>query len=383
MANNQLIQGAKRIGDSKSFLDIGAAVGEGFKGYSDNSQNTASKKQKQIDENQNITNKVNTFMSKMKSDVDFTGFSPAETASMRNFLVAERSRYAEAANAISKLEDASSPEYMQYVDIMQSVNNSFTNLAEQIVGYKKSKAEYAEDQYNGVLSDGNDPTTNYQAAHMYGFYDANKDGKSDDRYDAPLLIKEGGNIAFNINGSEIAFNDFSPLIVKDYKAIDSILKSNESVYKKGAPLSQTDISIYKNQLSSLLSNQDSLASIISDFNDQVPMDDIVWEPASKDFDINAVRTKVINRITQGYIDSANSGKAEKEGRAQASKNATYNANNVKSIEFIDGEQLEVTRNKKGNITSAIPYVFPWQKQKLPTDNSKKEENKITLDLDKI
>ena len=101
------------------------------------------------------------------------------------------------------------------------------------------------------------------------------------------------------------------------------------------------------------------------------------------FDINAIRTKVINRITQGYIDSANSGKAEKESKAQASKNAIYNANNVKSIEFIDGEQLEVTRNKKGDITSAIPYVFPWEKQKLPIDNSKKEENKITLDLDKI
>jgi len=337
--NTQLIEGARNLGQSKGFLDVGAAAGEGLKGYSDNSQNTASKKQKQIDENQNIANKVNTFMSKMKSDVDFTGFSPAETASMRNFLVAERSRYAEAAKAISRLDDASSPEYMQYVDIMQGVNNSFTNLADQIKGYKTAKAGYAEDQYNGILSDGNDPTINYQAAHMYGFYDANKDGKSDDRYDTPLLIKEGGNIAFNINGSEIMFNDFSPLIVKDYKAIDSILKSNESVYKKGSSLNQADISIYKNQLSSLLRNQDSLASVISDFNDQLPMDDIIWEPASKGFDINAVRTKVINRITQGYIDSANKGKAEKESKAQASRDAANQRSKVTIL--ADGRKAQI------------------------------------------
>lgn len=369
--NTQLIEGAKSLGQSKSFLDVGGIVGEGLKGYSDNSQNTASKKQKQIDENQNIANKVNTFMSKMKSDVDFTGFSPAETASMRNFLLAERSKYADAAKAISRLDDASSPEYMQYVDIMQSVNNSFTNLADQIKGYKTAKAGYAEDQYNGILSDGNDPTVNYQAAHMYGFYDANKDGKSDDRYDAPLLIKEGGNIAFNINGSEIMFNDFSPLIVKDYKAIDSILKSNESVYKKGSSLNQADISIYKNQLSSLLRNQDSLASVISDFNDQLPMDDIIWEPASKGFDINAVRTKVINRITQGYIDSANKGKAEKESKAQASRDAANQRSKVTIL--ADG--------RKAQIIGDFHYINdkPVSKEEyyeIIRNNSKVDTNKL-------
>ena len=358
MANNQLIQGAKRIGDSKSFLDIGAAVGEGFKGYSDNSQNTASKKQKQIDENQNITNKVNTFMSKMKSDIDFTGFSQAETASMRNFLVAERSRYAEAANAISKLEDASSPEYMQYVDIMQSVNNSFTNLAEQIKSYKTSKVDYAESQLSGYLSNGNNPKENYQAAHMFGFYDANKDGKSDDRYDAPLMIKEGGNIAFNIGGEEIDFNGTKPLILKDRKAAGSIFKINSDIYKGGKSLSPQDIMLYGNQIGEILEDQNALASIIMDFNDELPMGDIDWDPSAENFDVNSVRAEVKKRIIEAFKSSANSGKAEKERKAQA----LHDKNNPKDgVAYFDTD-------KNGD-------VFLWQKMK---DSTVVRKRKATL-----
>ena len=158
MANNILIQGAKRVGDSKAFMDIGEIVGKGLM-TGEGATGTPST----VKKNNQYQNTVNDYMGKLKTGMDFSSFSGSETAAMRNFLMAERSKYADAAKNISKIEDASSPEYAQYVDVMNGVNNSFTNLAEQLKSYKKSKLDYAGDQLNNSLSKGMDPDKNRES----------------------------------------------------------------------------------------------------------------------------------------------------------------------------------------------------------------------------
>ena len=163
MANNALIQGAARTG--KKFLDVGGAVAAGMAATPDY------KPENRVAENKAIQNRVNSYMGKMKTDMDFTSFSPSETKTMRNFLLGQRTKYTDAAKKAAEFDDTTDPDYMMYVDEMQSVNNSFTNLASQLGSYKKGKLEYAQTMQEGLYSNGNPGSQSKEAAIIYGFYD--------------------------------------------------------------------------------------------------------------------------------------------------------------------------------------------------------------------
>ena len=135
MANNQLILGAGKA--AKKFVDVGAEMMKGL--ASSGLTARGFKKPNIVTENEKYQARVNSLMGKMKTDMGFTSFSPAETSSMRTFLGSERNKYAEAAKALAGMTDTTSSEYMAQVDIMNGVNNSFKNLASQIKSYKKAK----------------------------------------------------------------------------------------------------------------------------------------------------------------------------------------------------------------------------------------------------
>lgn len=312
MANNALIKGAALT--AKKFVDVGEAVGQGLAlaGQASGTPETVKK-------NDQYQNRVNDYMSKMKTGMDFSSFSGQETSAMRNFLMAERSKYADAAKNLAKIEDSTSPEYMEYVDVMNSVNNSFTNLAEQLKSYKKGKLDYAQDQISNSLSKGMDPEHNKQSMIMYGFYDGDGDKKSDSKYDAPFKILDGGNIGFDIDGQTISFNDAPAPVYKDYELANSLLKSNEATYKAGVPLNKSDIDMYKVQLEQSLQNPNSLKSIVYDFDNELNTKDIanMWDAnKNKEGAIDTVRSMVIDRLVKARMDVANEGIAEKKRKEQ-------------------------------------------------------------------
>ena len=142
MANNALIRGAAFTG--KKFLDVGGAVAAGAAATS------AYVPDDRVAENKAIQNRVNSYMGKMKTDMDFTSFSPSETKTMRNFLLSQRTKYTDAAKKAAEFDDTTDPNYMMYVDEMQNVNNSFTNLASQLKSYKQGKVEYAKTMQEGL-----------------------------------------------------------------------------------------------------------------------------------------------------------------------------------------------------------------------------------------
>ena len=247
MANNQLILGAGKA--AKKFVDVGAEMSKGFS----NSGLTARgfKKPNTVTENEKYQARVNSLMGKMKTDIDFTSFSPAEISSMRSFLGSERNKYADAAKALAGMTDTTSSDYMGQVDIMNGVNNSFKNLASQIKSYKKSKVEFVEGMVGGVYSSGNDPkntrqnTLIYLNQSMYGHKDADGDGISDEKMDAPFTIMDGGNIGFNIDGEVKSYNETSPPLLKDYALGGTILTKNESVRTAGNLVSPESEKLYR------------------------------------------------------------------------------------------------------------------------------------------
>jgi len=327
MANNQLITGAGVA--AKKFVDAASEVGKGFlaatqsaRGF--NRPNTVTK-------NQQYQNRVNSLMGKMKTDMDFTSFSPEETASMRTFLVNERQKYSEAAKAVANMTDATSPEYMAQVDIMNGVNNSFTNLAAQLKAYKKGKVEYAEGMMSGTYSDGNDLENSKINATIYGFIDEDGDGKSDSRLNAPFSILEGGNIGFNIGGQITRYDETNPPLLKDYELGVGLLKQNETVRRSGELVSDDAQRMYRLQLQTAFANQDSLRSFIYDFEDEFPTEDLgkLWEENPNNGDvINQIRGEVINRLVNSRIQAGQAGYSQRQSNIKPTSGGfTYLAAN--------------------------------------------------------
>ena len=311
MANNALIQGAART--SKKFVDIGDAVG---KALSSLSVPTGSKSR--VDENKAIQARVNNYMSKMKTDMDFTSFSPEETATMRNFLLQQRSVYAEAAKMAAKFDDTTDPEYMNYVDQMQGVNNSFTNLASQLKSYKQGKLDYAQNQLEGLYSNGNEPSVNNNAATIFGFIDEDQDKRTDKRLDSPFQILQGGNLGFNIDGNEISYNDMPMPGLKDNKLANSILTKNETVYNQGlqgGELNPEMLKAYELNLEDQLQNRDALRSIVFDYESELNIfskeeeiaNSVALENGTLSYD--DLRKTVVGRLVNARKGVFNSGKS--------------------------------------------------------------------------
>jgi len=371
MANNQLITGAGVV--AKKFVDAAAEIGKGFSAATQsargfNRPNTVTK-------NQQYQNRVNSLMGKMKTDMDFTSFSPEETAAMRTFLVNERQKYADAAKAVANMTDATSPEYMAQVDIMNGVNNSFTNLADQLKAYKKGKVEYAEGMMSGTYSDGNDLENSKINATIYGFVDEDGDGRSDSRLNAPFSIMDGGNIGFNIDGQTVPYKDTTPPLLKDYELGVGLLKQNETVRKSGQLVNADAEKMYRLQLQTAFANQDSLRSFIYDFEDEFPTEDLgkLWEENPNNGDvINQIRGEVINRLVNSRIQAGQAGYAQRKSSGSAyrgyskSGTAMLPATNENATEGAGEYQIYVNPDPtKPNIYRFVKRVAGLEDNDLP------------------
>ena len=311
MANNALIQGAALTG--KKFLDVAGAVSQGFASSGSSNRQVTSR----VDENKAIQARVNNYMSKMKTDMDFTSFSPEETRTMRSFLLGQRSIYAEAAKNAAAFDDTTDPDYMLYVDQMQSVNNSFTNLASQLKSYKEGKLDYAQNQLNGLYSNGNDPGVNNNAATIFGFADENKDKRADKGVNSPFKVLAGGNLGFDIDGQEVSYNDMPMPGLKDNKLANDILSKNENVYNsglRGGELNPEMLKAYRVNLDDQLQNRDALRSIVFDYESEFNLftkdEETVLSTALKNGTISydALRTEVVDKLVNARKDVFNSGK---------------------------------------------------------------------------
>ena len=344
MANNALIQGA--AGTGKKFLDVGAELGKGF--MLSAAANLMNQTPARTKANDAIQQKVNGYMAKMKTDMDFTSFTPAETKSMRGFLLKERGKYTDAAKRAAQFKDTTSPEYLAEVDIMQGVNNSFTNLSSQLGSYKKGKVDYASSMQQGLYSKGNDPDRSRESMIAYGFYDGDGDGRSDSRYDSPFQIQEGGNIGFKVDGNVIDYSDMAEPFVKDTKFLNSLNSTSENAYNNGAAGkndNQYAQDSYDQSLDSALQNEDTLNSIIYDFKSEVKLDDVGNNLDNGTYTIEQAREEVKSRLLVARNQAFKDGKKEYD-REQAKVDAPKQTSSqiatakvvTKKLELLDSGQ---------------------------------------------
>ena len=288
---------------------------------------------------QAVNSSISTSMGKMKSDVDLTAYSPEEQKNIRVFLTSQRSKYANAANALAQIEDTSSPQYQHYVDVMNSVNNSFGNLKNQLDAYKSDKVQFAEGVRTGMYSEGNNEEQYGMAATIYGFSDGEK-------VNAPFEIGDNGNLGFNLNGQYMAYNDFEEPFVKDYKVASGILKQTADLYKNHTLLQGPQKDMLRLNLMASLSDPNTIKSLVSDFESEglnfsdVPLDDM-----------DVAKDMIVDRIMNSYTEVAAQGKAEYDAR-----------NPDKAVATQEFDTLTSDFNNHYSIKGLGGYSFVWNEK---------------------
>ena len=270
---------------------------------------------------QAVNTSISTSMGKMKSDVDLTAYSPEEQKNIRVFLTSQRSKYANAANALAQIEDTSSPQYQHYVDVMNGVNNSFSNLKNQLDAYKTDKVQFAEGVRTGMYSEGNDEGQYGTAATIYGFSDGEK-------ANAPFEIGDNGNLGFNIGGEYMAYNDFEEPFVKDYKVASGILSQTADLYKNHTLLQGPQKDMLRLNLMASLSDPNTIKSLVSDFESEglnfsdIPLDDM-----------DAAKDMIVDRIINSYTEVAAQGKAEYDAKQGGKVNNSTGLNKSQAAAY--------------------------------------------------
>lgn len=308
--NEALVKGAAYVGKSKNNMGWATALA----GSIDSSMNNiakASAEQKRV--KAAIDGEVAGYINSL-SEPDLGSLSPEQNKAVTDYLVKQKSVYAQAATRLAGLSPTDdSAEYTKVRDEMNRVKSSFSNLSTQLKAWKEDKANYLKDFDGGMLSDGNDLSSLGQSANIY----TNK---------APMIVGEGGTLSFYDENKGIA-NEYSSIkkpFLKDFKGMDTILNLNESVYKTGRPLSGPRKDLMRNKIRQMINKggDDSLMSLATDdflveggLNIQDPE---LFKPENKD----ALKNYVIDSYLDVISNAANQGAAEK----QADEEAKYRRN---------------------------------------------------------
>ena len=293
------------------------------------------------------TSEINSWMSKLKSDLPLTGIDKQSQTALKNWLMSKKSQYAYATTQIANIQDQTSPEYIAYSDQLNEINNSISNLSDQIKAYKKNKLDFAEMNEKDMWSAGNDPESNAQAQIIYGLSDN----------PTPFTISQDGNLGFKIGDKEVSFNDYDPPFMKDYKTAKFITDQANTLFNAHTELSQQKISTLKLGLEQQLADPNALKSIISsDFTvNGLDFSNIVYNPD----DIAGTRKQVIDAIIMGYQDVAKEGVAEYKRKNPGARRGNTSPGNV--VTNADGTQTYVSPDT-GGPTEGDVDSYPDTKQ---------------------
>lgn len=350
MADKELLRTYGELAATKGFVDYGSNISQG-RALSTAARQASNAAAERESKNAAIKSNINANMAKMDDNVDLTAYTAEEQKGIRNFITAERSRYAFAANEISKITDTTSPEYRYYADMMNEVNNGFKNLKTQLDGYKSDKVEFVKGVESDLWSAGNE---NFDmAASIYGVNEP-----------TTFVIGDGGNIGFGVGDDVVAYKDFDKPFAKDFKTVNKILDKTNTLFSNHRELNVHSERALRAELTTMLNNPKALQSLLSsDFDDigiKFP-EGLVYDPAN----IDAIRSQVMDTLMASYKDVAAQGKAEYDAsRTPANPSNPSNATDKNAAAIRGMMQAQIDSGKLGliNISSNVQLVWsPEQK----------------------
>ena len=334
MANDALIQGEANLRKTQGFVDYGAKLKPEMAAYREANLQAKKENERKVEK---IQAGININMGKMKTDMDLTGLAPDQQTAIKDFLLSERTKYADAANAISKIGDAADPQHAYYTDIMNGVNSSFTNLNKQLDSYKENKVSFADSSKKGLLSNGQNPESFNNLSSVYRL-----EGEP-----AEMFVAADGNLAFTANDGDVLYNDLEEPILKDYELAKAYTAKANEMYTSGQELTEVGRKNLMIDLDIMLQDDNAIKSIISgDFTKEgLDFSDVVFDEANP----QATRDQVAEIMLQSFTDVASSGYQEKQRAAAQQKKPG------KTPDFI--AKLEIAGNNLDKYIKAGSPVF--------------------------
>jgi len=252
MINRQLIAAERANRASQGFVDQGNVVQQGvLESVNLIRQDVARQTAKKNAANQ----KVASYINQLNSDVDLTSLTETQQQSVNNFLVNGRNEYADIAVRLSKMDDPSSPQYMEDKNRLNSISRSFQNLSSQVKNYKNDKISYLKDFDESLLSDGNKADTVENAASVY-------------TNEADFAVNQSGGLMIWDNNNEDykGYGEIEKPFLKDFQSADKILSMNEGIYKRGQELTGANETLTRQKLKQMVNKggRDTLLSLASD-----------------------------------------------------------------------------------------------------------------------
>lgn len=242
-----IVAASRRLSDTQgAFQDRGEQF---FAGYNKAMEN----KKAREDKNKETQTRVNNLMGQFKNDIDVLKFKPEDQALVKNSVASWRNEYAEAANAAGKIQDKSSPEYQQYVDVMNNVKNKMANLKGNLDNLAAFKGEYSKNIKAGHYSNAGANDMSLAQGEVMLQYPIGS-------------IGENGDLMWNdeAGGGEFGFQDYQMPFEKATGLATALGAIADPLLTQKTPLNEIQKSGIREQVSSLLSDKNALASILSE-----------------------------------------------------------------------------------------------------------------------
>jgi hypothetical protein len=359
-ASGTLMQASANLAASQAPADLATAFSSGF-------GMVVTEVEK---ENQKIQDEVNQFMGNLKTDIDFTTLDPEMEKAMRGYLVTAKNEYADLANTIARLDDASSPEYQKAVDRMNDIQREFSTLSAESSAYVQNRVTNADLLKGGAFSKGADPKLTGTVASVYGL--AGDKAK-------PSVVN--GKLVFNVGGEEVKYADLQNIPGQATELADAILSKQAELSTQGRLLSPQERDYMGSQMTAAFKDPNALASILTDYEKQFPYSttkekffNLRSEGKLDTAALQEISNEVIESIMTGYDEASAYGKQQND--AELARKAELAKGKV-NIDPPTPAQIAREEEKK----KIFSQVDEGYEKPIPTGrkNSKQTDLYITLD----
>lgn len=242
-----VVAAARRVSDVQgAFQDRG---GQFMSGYQ---KSLEAKKEKEA-KNKETQSRVNNLMGQFKNDIDVLKFKPEDQTLVKNTITGWRQEYADAANAAAQIQDKSSAEYQEYMDIMNGVKNKMTNLKGNLDNLAAFKGEYAENIKAGHYSNAGANDMSLAQGEVMLQYPIGS-------------ISANGDLMWNdeAGGGEFGFQNYQMPFEKATGLATALGKIADPIRMQKTPLDDLQKREIKEKVDALVRDPKALASLVSD-----------------------------------------------------------------------------------------------------------------------
>lgn len=256
MANGNLIQGARRLGQSKRFVDYGKVLGEAMRP----TQGMLLARQQYFQAVKEKEAKTQNFIDNL-SDLDLTKIPTGLRNQVTDFLTTGRQKYYDASERAANAK-MGSEEYRDAVREMNNVNNSFRNLSGGLDNLLERRKEFLADKDANNISNGDITDSKYYDNLSILGADLN------DPNALTLSISEAGDVGFiikGIDGQDKIINEIPNWNNKASATSDSLAKMSEAYNMNGQRgIEVTDQILKDNVYRTIGDNRNNIVSLATD-----------------------------------------------------------------------------------------------------------------------